>query len=142
MITATEIGIRRQHARYEHHVERGTGRTTRHLQECACRLSTGHSTIFVCATWREVDYAMAICADVVGLRVLRTVHAATLPDAQPWPTLIRFTSLDADPHMLRSIQAPLEFDHHAALALFDLPLHKLNQWHELEYLQERFRYAR
>jgi hypothetical protein len=97
-------------------MERGTGRTTRHLIELAEMASEGKHVIMVHANWREVDYASKIlervypCTRNPKIRYCfnffnegRMEHLAI--DAEPWGRRPDYIAFD---HNVYNLEHPVE----------------------------------
>jgi hypothetical protein len=118
---------------------RGAGTTTNALRTIRDeRLLKGKSTVYVCADMHEVRHTLALCADVLGLRVHIATNTASLTDPRRKPVIF-LRSLRSDPDVLRAYQSPVVFDHHAAVQMHKLQSHERARWRYLRRSLEQDR---
>lgn len=104
---------------------RGSGRTTRQLEEAYQSALEGVSTLYVCAHRREADYAMSLICYIARPekvnRPMMQVHVGS--------SIIRCVSRTCGPDFSRGWRGRIDFDHNAAPDQ-DADRREWSQWRE------------
>lgn len=85
-----------------------SGQTLAQLVAAVDRMNVGKSTLYVGASWREVDMFLRTIHDM-GMRV-DVFRRAVSSDSGGW---IRFSTIESMPHDYQGYRAVIVFDHHA-----------------------------
>lgn len=116
---------------------RGTGRTSRLLEDAAQKAMRDISTLFVMGSLRECGHAMhMLCVMVHPERACRKTMTVHFPNA-----IIRFTARDGGVHRYFGWRGMVAFDHSASPGIGGRQ-GELARWHEwlefAEHINRRF----